>query len=83
VLWHSVMWQYVPMTQQDRVLARLEDVGRTATDDAPLVHLYAEPTRRAPGDEHRFWVWARSWPGAAQPEVLGRMAAHGPPVEWE
>ena len=83
VLWHSVMWQYVPGSQQERVLARLEEVGRTATTDAPLVHLYAEPSRRTPGDEHRFWVWARSWPGPAEPEVLGRMAAHGLPVVWE
>jgi hypothetical protein len=83
VLWHSVMWQYLSREQQERVTAWLDDVGRTASEDAPLVHLYAEPSRRRPGEEHRFWVWARAWPGPSRPEVLGRMAAHGLPVAWE
>jgi hypothetical protein len=83
VLWHSVMWQYVPPPEQTRVTARLAELGRTASDDAPLVHLYAEPTRRRPGEEHRFWVWAQTWPGPGEPVVLGRMAAHGLPVVWE
>ncbi len=83
VLWHSVMWQYVPRAEQARVSARLTDLGRAASDAAPLAHLYAEPTRRTPGEEHRFWVWAQTWPGAGGPVVLGRMAAHGLPVVWE
>ncbi len=49
VLWHSVMWQYVPAPQRARVTARLAQLGRAASHDAPLVHLYAEPTRRGPG----------------------------------
>ena len=83
VLWHSVMWQYVPQAEQARVSARLAELGRAASGDAPLVHLYAEPTRRTPGEDHRFWVWAQSWPGRGKPMVLGRMAAHGLPVTWE
>ena len=83
VLWHSVMWQYVPRPQQVRVTARLDELGRTASEEGPLVHLYAEPTRRTAEEEHRFWVWARTWPGPGEPEVLGRMAAHGLPVTWE
>ncbi len=83
VLWHSVMWQYVPGPQQERVTARLEERGRTASTEAPLVHLYAEPSRRHAGEQHRFWVWSRTWPGPTEPVVLGRMAAHGLPVVWE
>lgn len=83
VLWHSVMWQYVPPPEQARVTARLAALGRAASDEAPLVHLYAEPTRRTPGEEHHFWVWAQTWPGPTEPVVLGRMAAHGLPVTWE
>jgi hypothetical protein len=83
VLWHSVMWQYVPQPQRARVTARLVELGRAAGEDAPLVHLYAEPTRRRPGEEHQFWVWAQTWPGPGQAVVLGRMAAHGLPVTWE
>ena len=83
VLWHSVMWQYVPPAEQARVTGRLADLGRAADDESPLVHLYAEPTRRTPGADHRFWVWAQTWPGSGVPVVLGRMAAHGLPVTWE
>ena len=83
VLWHSVMWQYVPPPQQERVTARLEELGGAATEDAPLVHLYAEPVRRTAEDHHRFWVCAHTWPGPGERVFLGRMAAHGLPVVWE
>jgi hypothetical protein len=82
VLWHSVMWQYVPRDQQERVTARLRELGSTATDRMPLLHLLAEPTRRTPEDRHRFWVVAESWPGGRR-EFLGQMSPHGLPVTWE
>ena len=82
VLWHSVMWQYVPRAQQERVTARLAVLGATATDRAPLVHLFAEPTRRTPEERHRFWVVAETWPGGRR-EYLGQMAPHGVPVTWD
>jgi hypothetical protein len=88
VLWHSVMFQYVPPEQQERVSARLADLGGSADERSPLVHLFAEPVRRTPADEHRFWVCAESWPGAGDLGAgervwLGQMAAHGLPVVWE
>jgi hypothetical protein len=83
VLWHSVMWQYVPREEQERVTARLEVLGEQATDRSPLVHLFAEPTRRTPEDRHRFWVVAETWPGAGDRAFLGQMAPHGIPVTWE
>jgi hypothetical protein len=82
VVWHSVMWQYVPRDQQARVTDRLAQLGATATDDRPLLHLFAEPTRRAAEDRHRFWVVAESWPGGGR-RFLGQMAPHGLPVTWE
>jgi hypothetical protein len=83
VLWHSVMWQYVPRDQQERVVERLASLGGTTSSEAPFVHLFAEPTRRTPDDEHRFWVCAEAWPGDGEREFLGRMAPHGVPVTWE
>ena len=56
--------------------------GRRATD-APLVHLYAEPTRRTPGRTTGSGSGPRPGPGSGEPVVLGRMAAHGLPVTWE
>ncbi|HET7432972.1 MAG TPA: DUF2332 domain-containing protein [Nocardioides sp.] len=83
VVWHSVMWQYVPAEQQARVTGRLAALGAEATEDAPLVHLFAEPTRRDPQDRHRFWVVAETWPGGGEREYLGLMAPHGIPVVWD
>jgi hypothetical protein len=89
VLWHSVVWQYVPPEQQARVTTRLAALGEAATDEAPLVHLFAEPTRRTPGSGHEFWVCVEEWPGRSggsaggERVFLGRMAAHGVPVSWE
>jgi hypothetical protein len=83
VLWHSVMWQYVPGPEQERILTRLEELGSSADEDSPLVHLYAEPTRRTPESEHEFLICAHRWPGAGQRRVLGTMAPHGLPVTVE
>jgi hypothetical protein len=83
VLWHSVMWQYLPRGEQDRILGRLEQLGSTADEDTPLVHLYAEPMRRTPGSAHEFLVCAHRWPGGGERRVLGTMAPHGPPVTLE
>jgi hypothetical protein len=82
VLWHSVMWQYVPRDQQERVTARVAELGSDASVDRPLLHLFAEPTRRTPEDRHRFWVVAETWPGGVR-EYCGQMAPHGLPVTWE
>jgi hypothetical protein len=83
VLWHSVMWQYVPREQQERITARLAELGKQAREDTPLAHLFAEPTRRTPQDRHRFWVVAQVWPGDGERTFLGLMAPHGVPVTWE
>jgi hypothetical protein len=83
VVWHSVMWQYVPVDQQERVRSRLAALGERAGEEAPLVHLFAEPTRRTPEEPHRFWVVAETWPGGGARRFLGRMAPHGIPVTWQ
>jgi hypothetical protein len=83
VLWHSVMWQYVPRDQQVRITDRLAELGASADSDSPLVHLYAEPVRRTPGSRHEFLVCLHQWPGGGERRVLGTMAPHGLPVSWE
>ncbi len=82
VLWHSVMWQYLPRSDQQAVTERLDELGSQATADRPFVHLLLEPTRRRPGSPHEFLVMATSWPGG-EPRTLGDAHAHGIPVTWE
>lgn len=81
VLWHSVMWQYLPAEDQTQVLEALDRAGRRATATAPLVHLAMEPRRPAPGQPHEFLVTATTWPGGAD-RLLGRSVGHGLPTEW-
>lgn len=83
VLWHSVMWQYVPRDQQRRVTRRLATLGAEASARRPLIHLYAEPVRRSPEADHEFLVCLERWPGPGEREILGRLAPHGVPTIWE
>ena len=81
VLWHSVMWQYLDRAEQDDVVARTEELGAAATDAAPFAHLSLEPRRRAPGEDHEFWLVLRLWPGG-ETRWLARSRGHGVPVDW-
>lgn len=82
VLWHSVMWQYLPQEDQDAISAHIEHLGSAASTTEPFAHLAAEPTRRAPGQPHEFLVTLRLWPGGER-HVIGVMAPHGLPTTWE
>ncbi len=81
MVWHSVMWQYLPEAEQQRVTDRLEQLAGTATAEARLAHLFLEPTRREDHRHHEFLVVLTTWPGGER-RVLGRAAAHGLPVTW-
>ena len=81
VVQHSVVWQYLPASEQQHVEARLQELGAAATAERPLAHVAVEPRRLAPGEEVAFWVVLRTWPGG-QEEVLGEARPHGVPVRW-
>src|SRR5699024_9410049 len=81
VIWHSVMWQYLPVTEQQRVLDRLTALGAAATPERRLTHLSFEPRRLWPDGPHRFVVSATTWPGGEQ-HLLGQAPPHGVPVRW-
>ncbi len=82
VLWHSVMWQYLPAADRAAVAARVEAVGAAATPESPFAHLAAEPARRTPDSPHTFLVTLRLWPGG-ESRVIGETAPHGLPTTWE
>lgn len=82
VLWHSVVWQYLPRTDQDRVESRIRELGSTATASAPFAHLFLEPVRRTAGAPHEFLVVLETWPGGSR-RVIGTSAGHGVPTIWE
>jgi hypothetical protein len=82
VLWHSVMWQYLDRVEQDAVTARIQALGARATDEAPLAHLFLEPTRRTPDGPHDFLVVLELWP-TGERRILGSTVGHGVPTIWE
>lgn len=80
-VWHSLVWQYVPREEQERVTARLDHLGGFATPTSPLVHVAFEPRHLAPGTDYRFVISARTWPGGEE-RLLGEAPPHGIPVTW-
>ncbi len=81
VVWHSVMWQYLPREEQDRVTARIGALDAQATTERPFAHIAFAPRRPAPGEPHRFIVSAQTWPGGEE-RLLGEAPPHGMPVRW-
>jgi hypothetical protein len=82
VLWHSVMWQYLPAADQQAVTSRIEELGAAASETSPFAHLSLEPARRTPGSGHEFLVVLRLWPTGAR-RIIGASVAHGVPTTWE
>jgi len=82
VLWHSVMWQYLPHHEQATAAAGIMKLGQRASEGKPFVHLLFEPLRRTPESDHEFLVVMTTWPGGER-RILGRAAPHGIPVTWE
>jgi hypothetical protein len=79
VVWHSVMWQYLPAAVQRTVSERLDRLGASATSTRRLAHVAVEPVRRDP--DVQFHVTLRLWPGGQQ-QLLGTTVPHGVPTTW-
>jgi hypothetical protein len=77
VLYHSVMWQYMPAATQARIAAHMAAMSALATPDAPLAWLSME---MVPGDA-LMEVSLRQWPKGGQ-RCLARVHPHGAFVEW-
>jgi hypothetical protein len=82
VVWHSVVWQYVPASERARGQQAMERAAAQATEDAPLALLVYE-SRRVPGsaDRFRFDLLLRLWPGGLSVS-LGHGSGHGIPFDW-
>lgn len=79
VIFHSIVWQYLPLAEQEAVEVAVVSAGPRATADAPLVWLRFEPhaTRPEVGVDLR----ARTWPGGDD-RRLAICGYHGDPVRW-
>ena len=83
VIMHSVVWQYVPEYQREKVTEAIEAAGAKATAETPLAWISLEANR----DTHRHELSVRYWPnneaGGEEWQRLGVAHPHGAWVEWE
>jgi hypothetical protein len=82
VVFHSIVWQYLPEATRERVLATLDDAGSRATENAPLAYLRLEPS---PVTYFPAELRLTRWPGARSAdagELLATSGFHFGPVTW-
>ncbi|MQY05039.1 DUF2332 domain-containing protein [Actinomadura macrotermitis] len=76
VVWHSLVWQYIPASEQVEVEKLLEAAGARATGGAPLVRMTLEPDTQA-----RYRLELQRWPGGGR-DVAADSEDHGLPCVW-
>ncbi|MXP27259.1 DUF2332 family protein [Porphyrobacter algicida] len=79
MIMHSVVWQYIPQEERERITAMIEDAGKQATAEAPLAWVSLEANR----DTHRHELMVRYWPGGDEAVKLATAHPHGSKVSWE
>jgi len=79
VLYHSVVWQYLPPQTQAAIIDSIVAAGESATDAAPFVWLRMEPN---PADmAGPMELKMNYWPGGDL-SLLARVHPHGAKVSW-
>ena len=78
MLYHSVMWQYLPEPTRRTITAAMNRAGERARADRPLAWIRLETNRAT--FKHELTV--RFWPGPATPALLAEAHPHGAWVEW-
>jgi len=78
VLYHSVMWQYLPEATQQRIDAAMDAAGAAATPERPLAWVRLETNR----ETFRHELSVRYWPGGDEWVQLAEAHPHGAWVEW-
>jgi hypothetical protein len=76
VVYHSVVWPYLPTETRDRMKATLAGAGAAATPDAPLAWLRMEP---GADPKKAAEIRLRVWPGG-EDRLLAHSGFHGRPV---
>lgn len=77
VLFHSIMWQYLPAQTQADIAASLQNAGGQATETAPLAWLRFEP----PSADSRPELRLTLWPDARE-FCLAIAHPHGNSIVW-
>lgn len=78
VLFHSIVWQYLPEATQAAITEAMERAGRRATAEKPLAWIALETNRET--FKHELSVCY--WPGGEASVKLAEAHPHGAWVEW-
>ena len=84
VLFHTVMWQYLPPATRERITRAMEAAGAGATAERPLGWIRLETNRKT--FKHELTV--RYWPNDGRPDgkewvKLAEAHPHGAWLEWQ
>src|SRR5690606_1993688 len=66
VLYHSVMWQYLPEATRRAITGAMEQAGARASAERPLAWVRLETNRAT----FRHELEVRTWPGGGEPVLL-------------
>jgi hypothetical protein len=77
VLYHSIMWQYMPPATRVGITAQMQAAAAQATASAPLAWLRFEPQTPDQRPELRLTIW----PDGTD-QLLATAHAHGTSVAW-
>jgi hypothetical protein len=78
VIFHSIVWQYLPPETRARIEAAMACAGATSTASKRLAWVTLETNRETFSHE----LTVRHWPGGGEPVLLGSAHAHGAWLEW-
>lgn len=78
VLFHTVMWQYLPQASRDAIRVLMDEAGEAATPQTPLAWLRVETNRST----FRHELTVKYWPGGEGVVQLAEAHPHGAWVEW-
>ena len=81
VVFHTIMWQYMPHTEQQRAQSLIEEAGRRATPDTPFAWLRFEPDGAGDGAGLTATIWPGG-PDGGETVTLGRGDFHGRWIDW-
>jgi hypothetical protein len=79
VLYHSIVWQYLPAETRARIEAAMAAAGARADAQRRLAWIMLETNR----ETFRHELTVRYWPGGSEPVLLGTAHAHGAWVDWQ
>lgn len=77
VIYHSIMWHYMPKATRQAITATIETAGQGAARSAPVAWLRFEPPEADQPPELHLTLW----PGPHH-EKLARAQAHGRTIDW-